>query len=226
MGWMNNWIYANNLPTPAWRGQMTLPRQMKVVALDPNNPNDPKYRVTSTPVPELDSLRKSDEHLQKTDSFPVPSQTVVPLMENASFSTPLMEVEISVKMQGQPKFSICAYNSLGEESCFGYNGERNWYLDRTKSGNIGFNNEFTQTLYAMAAREVSHEETNIRMFLDVSSIEVFADNGLTAMTALHYPTQPFDKIYINNWSDASDNTASITVNRVNVWGLNCWFEGK
>ncbi len=28
MGWMNNWQYANEVPTKPWRGQMTVPRQL------------------------------------------------------------------------------------------------------------------------------------------------------------------------------------------------------
>nr|WEI57518.1 putative GH32 family protein [Sinella curviseta] len=226
MGWMNNWIYANNLPTVTWRGQMTLPRQMNLKALDPNNVNDPRYRVTSTPVPELDSLRNPDQHLEITEPINIEPQTVITVTDLANFSTPLMELEVTVEIEGQIQdFSICAFNSAEEESCFGYNNTRHgWYLDRSKSGNVGFHNEFQQTLNALATREVNTEQVVIRMFVDVSSLEVFADEGLTSMTSLHYPSQPFDKIYINNWSSGESN-AVLRISKLNLWGLNCWYEG-
>ncbi|MGY0034745.1 glycoside hydrolase family 32 protein [Pedobacter sp. NJ-S-72] len=30
IGWMNNWLYANKVPTSTWRGATTLPRELKL----------------------------------------------------------------------------------------------------------------------------------------------------------------------------------------------------
>lgn len=224
MGWMNNWIYANEVPTATWRGQITIPRIMNLISLDPSNPQDPQYRVTSTPVPELESLRNPSEQFETSEPFIVPAQTLISLTDLASWSSTILELEIILEIRNQAQFSLCAYNNLGEESCFGYNATK-WYLDRSKSGNVGFSGEYEQTLVATATREVFSEQVAIRLYLDVSSLEVFTDNGLIAMTALHYPSQPFDKIYINHWS-STGSSAEVKVIKANLWGLKCWYPEK
>ena len=32
IGWMNNWAYANQIPTSTWRGSMTLPRELRLIS--------------------------------------------------------------------------------------------------------------------------------------------------------------------------------------------------
>jgi len=218
MGWMTNWAYAEATPNIAHRGQMTIPRQFSIRALD--RPAG-QYRLISNPVPELESLRDPLQHLEHNEPFQVAPQNVVVLTEQANFTNPLMELEINLEVRGNPQLSICAFNDLSEEVCFGLNTTE-WYLDRTKSGNTGFHDNFRNSLHPSAAREINNELITIKLYLDVSSLEAFADDGLTTMTALHYPTRPFDKFYINHWSEAS-SSATVRVNNFNVWGLQCWF---
>nr|WEI57522.1 putative GH32 family protein [Cyphoderus albinus] len=160
IGWMNNWIYANNLPTPDWRGQMTIPRELGLYVL---NEGERQYRLTSNPIPEMVILRKLNELVENTHSFDLPPQTVVNLMENATFRTLLLELEITIEIENNPRVSICAFNeATREESCFGYN-ETKWVLDRSKSGNVGFHGEYAATLVGTAAREVQDQQTTINM---------------------------------------------------------------
>ncbi|CAL8125394.1 unnamed protein product [Orchesella dallaii] len=221
MGWMNNWLYANNLPTVAWRGQMTIPRTLEL--RDLNQTSNP-IRLTSVPTSELEALRNPLEYVGNNAEFTVPPQTVIQLTEQATFKNPAMELEITLEITEQPGFSLCAYNAGGEEICFGFN-ETRWYLDRSKTGNTGFNQEYAGTLYATAPREITAEEMKIRVFLDVSSFEVFADDGLTSMTSLFYANEPLDMLYLNHWSDAG-SSATLKVKNFKVWGLVCWVQER
>ncbi|CAF1500486.1 unnamed protein product, partial [Rotaria sordida] len=55
ISWMNNWQYAQDVPTgPLWRGQMTIPRQLK---LDFNSFTN-NYHLRQLPVHELYSYSK------------------------------------------------------------------------------------------------------------------------------------------------------------------------
>lgn len=217
IGWMNNWLYANNLPMEKWRGQMTLPRDLGLLHV-----NDNQYRLTSTPSPELAILRNHNQHVEHSEPFELAPQNVRNLLEGADFVNPLMEMEITLEIENNPLIAICAFNAdTSEESCFGYNATR-WYLDRSKSGNTGFHGEFAATLVGYAAREVQSKEVTIRLFLDVSSLEAFTDQGLTSMTALHYPSQPFNSFYVNHWSER-DSNARVNVLSYKIWGLDCWF---
>lgn len=216
---MSNWLYANATPTSSWRGQMTIPRELSLRLL---NHEEKQYRLVSTPIRELEALRNQLQYLEHNQEFSLLPQASAHLTEKADFRTPLMEVEITVEIENQPQFGLCARNSLGEEVCFGLN-QTSWYLDRSKSGNVSFSTDFASTLHATtSSREYQEKELTIKMFLDVSSIEVFADDGITTMTALHYPSQPLDTLYIKHWSSA-DSDSSVKVKNFKIWGLQCWF---
>ncbi|CAL8141843.1 unnamed protein product [Orchesella dallaii] len=220
VSWMSNWNYANATPTSAWRGQMTIPRTLDLVVV---NRTADQYRLVSTPAEELQELRNPLHYLEYNAEINVLPQSIINLTEQAAFSTPLMELEITLNISKnpEPSFAICAHNTIGEEVCFGYSNAE-YYLDRSKTTNTALNTHYTGALVSKAVREATEEVISIRMFLDVSSIEVFADGGLTTMTAIHFSSQPLDKIYINNWSKAG-SSAILKVKNFKVYGLHCWF---
>jgi ABC-type sugar transport system permease subunit len=51
VGWMNNWLYAQDIPTSSWRGALTIPRELALT----NTPQG--VRLVQRPVPELQQLR-------------------------------------------------------------------------------------------------------------------------------------------------------------------------
>jgi fructan beta-fructosidase len=53
IGWMNNWEYANKVPTHPWRGQMTVPRELSLQSFPEG------IRLVQTPAAALDSLRET-----------------------------------------------------------------------------------------------------------------------------------------------------------------------
>ena len=52
LGWMSNWLYAQNVPTTRWRSTMTIPRELSLI----KKGND--YSMVSKPAVELKSLEK------------------------------------------------------------------------------------------------------------------------------------------------------------------------
>nr|WEI57535.1 putative GH32 family protein [Orchesella cincta] len=223
ISWMSNWNYANATPSTAWRGQMTIPRTLDLIVL---NRTADQYRLVSTPAEELVVLRNPLQYLAYNAELNVLPQSVINLTEQAAFSNPLMELEITLEISKnpEPSFAICASNSKGEEVCFGYNNTE-YYLDRSKTNNTAFNQHYTGALRSKAVRQITDETITVRMFLDASSIEVFADGGLTTMTAIHFPSEPLDKLYINHWSKAG-SPATLKVKEYKVYGLHCWFAEK
>jgi len=47
IGWMSNWMYANQVPTETWRSACTIPRELRLVKLGAG------YKLASMPVHEL-----------------------------------------------------------------------------------------------------------------------------------------------------------------------------
>ena len=182
LGWMSNWHYAQVVPTVAWRSAMTVPRELKLV----NNGDD--YLLTSMPVKELDNL--------KTGSI---SLNNVEVKKEFDLSDKTKDLQgkywMDITTAGKNNVSITLYNEVGQEVIIGYNKEKNqYYIDRTKSGDVGFNKEFAKVF--TGPRLSNSTNIKMKLLVDVASVELFADDGTTVMTGIYFPTQFFNHIKI------------------------------
>ena len=72
-------------------------------------------------------------------------------------------------------FSVVLSNELGEEMIIGYSKAQNqYYIDRTKSGKTDFQKDFGKK--HTAPRFIQKGNMNVTLFIDESSVELFADN--------------------------------------------------
>jgi fructan beta-fructosidase len=79
----------------------------------------------------------------------------------------------------------------------GYNeAENSWYSDRTKAGKSNFNKGFAKRI--TAKRKTDAKNADMKLIIDAASVELFADKGLTVMTAIFFPKRPYDKLTINS----------------------------
>ncbi len=187
LGWMSNWMYANVVPTETWRNAMTIPRELKLKHVGKD------ILITSKPVVELNKIQSkpiSTYNLKITKSFDISGKTgkiKFPCRINLSFE------EIK-------DFSLVASNDKGEELIIGYDKKQNQYfIDRTKSGKIDFQKEFAAR--HTAPRFTDSGKMNISLIIDVSSVELFADDGLTVMTEIFFSNKPYNKIHIQSPED-------------------------
>jgi fructan beta-fructosidase len=61
VGWMNNWMYANQIPTYPWRSAMSIPRSIHLVTIDG------EIQAVQRPVKELEVLRNNHVQLLNTE---------------------------------------------------------------------------------------------------------------------------------------------------------------
>ena len=93
-------------------------------------------------------------------------------------------------------FSFIINNQIGDTLVIGYDKKQNqFYIDRTKAGKADFKKEFAARHFA--PRLTTTNKINLSLIFDVSSVELFADNGLSVMTSIHFPSKPYDQIQIN-----------------------------
>ena len=79
----------------------------------------------------------------------------------------------------------------------GYDASENkYYIDRSHSGIVSFEKGFAQK--STAKRLEKSKGVNLTLVVDRSSVELFADDGLTVMTSIFFPTAPFTSIKINS----------------------------
>jgi fructan beta-fructosidase len=184
IGWMSNWSYANIVPTEKFRNGFTLPRELGLMKIDN------EMYLTSMPINELKSIEKTsvtkndviiDEAIDLTSFF-------------GKINTPSkFDLIFSSKNDYNFEFS----NSLNEKVIIGYNKEKNnFFLDRTQSGKVDFEKGFASV--NIAPRLSKSEEVRLSVYVDKSSFEIFADNGLSILTGVVFPNEDFTKIKLTS----------------------------
>ncbi len=182
LGWMSNWLYADKVPTVAWRGAMTVPRDLGLKRIGN------ELYVSSLPVPELSVLQnETDNKIRR-----VPIDSEVPAIKNLS-----LPCRLQIEMDATDDFSIRLGNENGEEILIGFDKAANrYYIDRNKSGKTSFHKDFAGK--HEAPRFSTSSKINLDLLIDVSSVELFADDGLTVMTSIFFPEKNYNTMSLNS----------------------------
>ena len=180
IGWMSNWQYANIVPTEKFRNAFTLPRELGLAKI-----GDELY-LKSMPVAEL----KTIEQIPIIKKDIIVNQSLDLTTFIGKLSTPSKH---EFKFTNQNSYSFEFSNNLNEKVIIGYNKEKNsFFIDRTKSGKVDFEKDFARINFA--PRLSNQEEISLIIYLDRSSIEIFADNGLSLLTSVVFPNEDYNKI--------------------------------
>jgi fructan beta-fructosidase len=184
LGWMSNWDYAQEVPTTVWRSAMTLPRTL--VLHQQNN----RYYLQMLPVEELKQLRESFEDVELTelsDRIDLTSATI-PVHQSE------WQIEVELNDITTEKIFLQFSNERGEFYQVGFDIKSNHYFsNRTKAGNHSFSEKFGPAVHT-APRLLNSKRIQLHLFVDASSVELFADDGMTCMTELIFHSAPFTKL--------------------------------
>nr|WEI57520.1 putative GH32 family protein [Dicyrtomina minuta] len=223
MGWMTNLMYAEEIPTGDYRGQITLPRDISLVAVDGH------LRLKSV-IPEefFNSLRNPSQSFAISSMTDIPPNQQLNVSDAMPFSNSLLEVDLAFnihEIRGPSSIAICFLNSLNQELCVGYDHEREAgteiFLNREKTGNLGaISGSFAGR--ATAGRETGDAIITFKIILDVSAVEMFVDGGLTVMTALFYPDEPLTRVEIRH--HAFHPESKVTLISGSVRGINSMYD--
>ncbi|HXO74068.1 MAG TPA: glycoside hydrolase family 32 protein [Puia sp.] len=168
LGWMSNWDYANKVPTKIWRNAMTIPRELSL------RRSGGRPYLASRPTRQLGLLaaKKNSDHsvdgqagIYRLDAEEIPLHS----------------------------FAINFSNDKGQELIIGYDqGANQYYIDRSRSGKTDFHPGFGSSYHA--PRISTGEKISLTIVMDASSAEVFADDGLTVMTAVFFADTPLGRV--------------------------------
>lgn len=195
LGWMSNWQYAEKVPTGKWRGATTIPRDLRL-----EKAGD-EYFVASSPVPELKVLEKKPKVFTDVDI------TKYDLTANTGKATGPFKLTLTSKQV--ESFNVSLSNKLDEKLFIGFDKLSNeFYIDRRYSGETGFEENFgtRQT----APRLTVKTDIAVTLYIDNASIELFADDGITVMTAIFFPNEPFSNIQIDSPGGMKMNNVEYT----------------
>jgi fructan beta-fructosidase len=184
MGWMNNWQYAQDVPTDNWRGAATLPRELTIKEV--NN----KMFLASYPIKAFDQLLTKTASFKK--SMVTGKQKLTTQIDNGSG---LFQLEVS-KLPVQD-FSIVLSSDKGDKLIIGYEKTNNrYFIDRTASGKVDFEPGFGKKHFA--PRVSASDKISLRLIADAASVEMFADDGLTVMTDVFFPNKVMSNIHLTS----------------------------
>ena len=183
IGWMNNWQYANVVPTKEWRGATTIARDLDLEKIGD------KYFVVSQPVKEVEMIKGNPVVVNdiSVDRYDLTAKT----------GKPIGPYLLSLTSDSIKSYTIQFSNETGEKLTLGYDkAANNYFIDRTKSGNISFEKGFAAR--HISPRLVQAQKTDLTLLIDDASVELFADFGLTVMTEIFFPTTPYTEIEIES----------------------------
>ncbi|MFS0775107.1 glycoside hydrolase family 32 protein [Neobacillus sp. 3P2-tot-E-2] len=203
LGWMSNWRYANQVPTEGWRSAMTLPRELSLAA------NDAGIRLFQQPVAEVSRIRKETKSYPKL-SVESGNAISIPLPHS------LMEITIEFEKESSGQFGLIIQHSEEEKTVIGYNAaEEKLFVDRTLSGEHTFSTSFQAV--QEAPLKLDNQRLKLQLFLDTSSVEVFANNGEAAITSLLFPSQSGQKLVLFS-NEGTTNVLELNVTELDsIW---------
>lgn len=190
IGWMNNWE-TSQIPTSVWRGSMSVPRTLGLRRIGG------QLRLVQQPVRELETLR--NDSLRMADQA-ISGATVVPLAEGQGQQVELIaEFELDqaerfgLRVRCGPSRSSVPGGGSEQQTVIGYDVERQQlYVDRTRSGEVGFHPSFP----AVHVAPLSPHENRVRLHIlvDASSVEVFGNRGEVVISDRIFPDPSSNRI--------------------------------
>ncbi len=182
IAWMNNWLYANDIPHRGFRGQMTLARRLHL------SEQGGQYRPVSEPIAPRTIRDVGRTLLAGQAVFPndpielsLPVDTVCLRLNTSDF----IEGEFHIELHfGRARLAIVLDGHTGVAS-----------LDRTGLHGKHLPKHFSA---CDSAYELDLSNADLVIYLDQSSVEVFGNVGLWTITQQIFPSAPLSGVSIRH----------------------------
>ena len=179
MGWLNDWEYANTLPTETFRGGFSVP--IKLSLFEENT----TYKLKQEPIVKKD----------------IPTE-VISLKANELFISKLAKsnqnsyrLQLTINLLGSKGFDLYLLKNDKNSTILSYDVATSMLsFDRTKSGNVDFHKRFS----SVESVDVKPENGILKLdiLVDKSVIEIFVNNGKAVITDLVFPLKDSSDIEV------------------------------
>jgi len=175
IGWASSWIYARNIPTKGFRGQMAIPRELSMFKIKQG-----KYLLCSYPVKEVEKYREKILF----------NQAAISIREEKllnGVNEDKLDIQFTLFPGTASQSGIKLLKNTRDETVVYYNkADSSIKLDRTKSGNTSFSPKFSSI--ESVPVPVNRDGVPVRILVDKNSIEVFINGGKQVITDLVFPS--------------------------------------
>jgi len=195
IAWMSNWQYASKLPALPGRGEMTMARRLyfqEPPAYPPPTPQQEGLQLVQKPILGLPPDKKYMAMFGAPAFQAMAKANATIIAKKLSGSVYRLRFtldagdasEAGVRLRRSTNDPNEAAN---EETEIGIDmAKGRIFIDRSRSGKTGWSPEFPARISAPLKR-VQAEGVPIEIVVDSNSVEVFAEDGETVLTALIYP---------------------------------------
>ena len=194
VGWANDWAYAPQVPTgPAWRGSFAVPRELSLRRTTAG------LALAQQPVAELRQLGKEALRLQ-SKTLPAGAAGYELPFRGESY-----DLALTLRPAQAKSFTLNVLQSAGEQTTLRYDVARQALtLDRRQSGQVDFHPLFGGTLETTPV-PLQNGALKLRLLVDKSLVEVFAQDGEKTLTDLVFPRRHEGRITLS-----ADGAAQLT----------------
>lgn len=176
IAWMNNWEYANQIPTTPWRSPMSLAREISLQA------RDGELCLVQQPAGDWTALAG-------TESLHLSGTTIddgVQVLAGAAGT--VQRIDVSFTPGGAEEFGLILRGDGTKGTRVGIRpGEGTLLVDRRESGRTDFHDSFPSI--DSAPIQATSSSYDLTIFVDRCSVEVFAQDGQVTMTELIFPAE-------------------------------------
>lgn len=172
VGWMNNWQYANEVPTHPWRGAMTLPRELFIFH------DQDGVALGNRPIAGVRAKCPQVQH---------GNLSLAPMTLPAGF----LDIELDIDSSCDSAL-IRLDSENGDYLDLAINHvDGRLTIDRSQAG--WHHPGFSGTAIATLGRTSSHHQV-LRLCIDNGCIELFWNGGEVSMTLLTFPHERWSKV--------------------------------
>lgn len=185
IGWMDNWKYARQAPTPTWRGTMTVPRVLTL------RQTAAGIRLIQAPIPQIEQLRGDGQHWR--DQSLTPGQNVL-----SGVTGRVMDIVAEIEIGSAMVVGLKVLKGGEQATTIGYDvRSQTLFVDRTNAGVSDFTSGFADVYQSPLSLEAGSLEAGtlkLRILVDWASVEVFGADGEVALTVQVFPDPASDQL--------------------------------
>ena len=201
IGWMSNHRYAQLTPTGAWRGAMSIPREVSLR----RSARGPV--LLQRPVAELEALRSDAWHLAGVEL-----DSEVRVLAHRGGACEAVEIIATFRLLSAREFGLKLRVGAHEETLVGYDSAAGTvFVDRSRSGVILEPTQFPGR--RQAPHVCADGRLRLHILMDSCSVEVFVDDGEVALTELIFPSQASDGLCLYALA------GTVSIESMDVWAL-------
>lgn len=176
IGWVNNWKYANDIPTHPWKSAMAFPR---ILSLEKRNN---EWILLSNPFKTTPPLTEEATTWEL--------QTKVTDKQEVSVKSQTIALQIEWEVQKNTTAGVRLAVNGPRGLIIGYDARRQkLFIDRSNASDTNFHKGFNEWSKYEATLMPDKGRISLHILYDKSIVEVFANKGEVNMTAQIFPDE-------------------------------------